>query len=100
MVTGATGISQGKGYTSVRLAFSAINANANQSGNQIEVKVGQSITETATATLQAGNWTSLAVYPTKSDVVIDANLVSAVVSLNGAKNVTIDGRVKFEGTCS
>jgi hypothetical protein len=98
MVTGATGIADGTGYDNVRIAFNAINANTNQSGRNIEVKIGASVTETTSATLQARNWSSLVLYPTKSDVTIDADMGLPVVSLNGAKNVTIDGRVNRSGS--
>jgi hypothetical protein len=45
------------------------------------------------------NYASVKIYPTASNVVINASNTAAVsfLTLNGAKNVTIDGRVHTEG---
>ena len=97
-IYGANSIADGTGYSSLKAAFDAINATANQSGKNIEVRIGASVTETATASLSNNNWNSLTIFPTAADLVIDANMGSAVIRLNGTKNVTLDGRVDKSGS--
>jgi hypothetical protein len=88
-------------YTTLKLAFDAINTNTNQSGNNIVITIAASTTETATASLtgQATNsWTTLKIYPTTSGLSITGNLAAPLIDLNGADNVTIDGRVNATGS--
>jgi hypothetical protein len=94
-VTGST--SADGNYTRLALAFTAINS-ASQSGNNIVLTITSSTTETAIATLNAGSWTSLKIYPVTSGLSISGNLATPLINLNGASNVTIDGRVNATGS--
>lgn len=76
-------------FASLKDAFTAIN-NVDQAGKTIQVLVKANTTETASAILNAGNWTSLLVRP-QGKVTITSNF-SQMIHLNGADNVTIDGR--------
>ena len=94
-VTGSTGADGA--YTRLGLAFTAINGTA-QTGNNIVVTISANSTETAAATLNAGAWTTLKIYPTVTGLTISGNLSTPLIDLNGADNVTIDGRVNSTGT--
>jgi len=89
--TGANGT-----YAQLNLAFTAINGAA-QTGNNIVVTITASTTETASAVLNAGAWASLKIYPTAPTLSISGNLAAPLIDLNGADNVTIDGRVNQAG---
>ena len=93
-VTGSTGADGN--YTRLGLAFTALNGTA-QTGNSIVVTITGNTTETAVAQLTAGTWTSLVIYPTVSGLSITGNLTTPLINLNGADNVTIDGRVGQAG---
>lgn len=82
-------------YSTLSAAFTAINGGA-QTGAAINVELSASFTETAAATLNAGAWSSVLVYPT-SPVVISGSITTAIIKLNGADNVTIDGRIGGSG---
>ncbi|MFT3753971.1 MAG: choice-of-anchor Q domain-containing protein [Paludibacter sp.] len=97
-VTGANGINNGTGYFTLKTAFDAINAQANQAGKNIIVAVVGSTEETATASLNSGNWTGLSIYPTASGLSISGNLDAAMINFNGADKVTIDGRMNATGS--
>ncbi len=97
-VSGANTIIDGTEYPTLKAAFDAINATANQSGRDIEIKINLSTTETARATLNNKNWNSLVIYPTNTDLRVEGNLTDAIIRLNGARNVTIDGRVNKTGS--
>jgi M6 family metalloprotease-like protein len=84
-------------YATLKLAFDAINA-FSQTGNNVVVKVKGSTTEILSASLRAGTWTSLIVYPTVSGLSITGNINGPLVDLSGANNVTIDGRVNMSGS--
>lgn len=94
-VTGAEPSTNGN-YSTLKAAFDAINLIA-QTGNSIVIKVGMSTAETATAALNAGAWTSIIMYPTNAGKFIGGNLAAPLINLNGASNVTIDGRVNQSG---
>ena len=52
-----------------------------------------STTEDATATLNQGAWTSLKMYTTKAGIYVSGDIAGVpILNLNGADNVTIDGR--------
>jgi len=97
-VYGANIITDGTGYSTMKEAFDAINATPSQANREIEIKIGASVTEIATASLSDNNWKSLVIFPTTADLVIDADMGSAVIRLNGANNVSIDGRVNESGS--
>ena len=78
-------------------AFSAINAQ-NQTGKTITVTIAKSsLAETGANALNAGLWTSINIYPTGSSVIISGNVAGPLINLNGADNVTIDGRIGATG---
>jgi hypothetical protein len=89
-------------YTSLKLALDAINAGTHQ--GVVEVKIATSLSDNQSAILyQSGynstsSYTSLAIYPTATNLVYDASLAGVLLDLNGADNVTIDGRVNRTGS--
>ncbi len=83
-------------YPTLSSAFNAVNSGSLT--GQLEFKIISSFTETATATLSTSgsggaNYTSVLIYPTVPGVIISANLSGGLIVLDGADNVTIDGRV-------
>lgn len=90
----------GANYTTLRQAFEAVNAGT--LNGQIILQLTGSTTEIASAKLNAsgsGNasYTSIVIYPTLSGLSISGNLTSTLFELNGADNVTLDGRVNRTG---
>lgn len=88
-------------YSNLKLAFDKINDGTHR--GVIDVKIFENITETTSAILNASgngsaNYTSIAIYPAVAGVTVSANLNSAMIQLNGADNVTIDGRVNQAGS--
>lgn len=87
-------------YTTLGAAFTAIN-NGVVSGDII-VQITKSTVETGTITLNKSyspaNYTSILIYPTVAGLSITANVNGSFIVLNGATNVTIDGRVNQAGT--
>ncbi|MEI6060779.1 MAG: T9SS type A sorting domain-containing protein, partial [Bacteroidota bacterium] len=79
-------------------AFIAINAQ-NQTGKTITVTIKKnSKSEAGTNSLNAGAWTSLTLYPTTPGITISGSVAGPLINLNGADNVTIDGRVGAAGS--
>jgi hypothetical protein len=79
-------------------AFQAINA-ADQAGKDIVLRLGcSSQAETGTYSLNAGNWSSLTIYPVTPGVVITGNSGGPFITLDGADRVTIDGRLNQSGS--
>ena len=77
----------------LKLAFDAINANGTQSGNLITVTIIADTIETASAVLNqpsVSSWTSLKIKPNGARTV-SGTIAGALIDLNGADNVTIDG---------
>jgi hypothetical protein len=102
-VSGANGITDNTTYPNLGAAFTAINAQTNQSGKNIEIKISGNIDEDQNngSTLNAGTWTTLKIYPTATATITGPSNLSnnkAVISLNGADNVTIDGRINQTGS--
>jgi len=96
-VSGAHESSNGT-YAKLSLAFAAINGYA-QTGNNIVITITSSQTaESGSATLNAGAWTSLTIYPTASGLSISGSVGGPLIDLNGADHVTIDGRVNQSGS--
>ena len=95
-------------YSTLKAAFDAINAGIHQ--GVITVKINNSTTETAAAVLNASgtygkapssgssSYTSINMYPTTTGLSISGNLATPLIDLNGADNVTIDGRVNATGS--
>ncbi len=93
------------GYATLKAAFDAINAGTHT--GSINVKVCGDTTETATASLDASgvgstSYTDVTVRPVGGARTIQGSLsgtsAGAIVKLNGADNVTIDGRQGGTGT--
>jgi len=89
-------------YPNLRLAFASINDGVHK--GTITVKVHQSITDNNVAVLfengynGTASYTGVLVYPTVSGLMLNGNVAGATIDLNGADNVTIDGRVNATGT--
>lgn len=89
-------------YANIGDAFTAIN-NGYHRGD-IEVKILRSITEPFATSLNASGsgsaqYARVIIYPTAANVVVSASFdYSALISLNGADNVTIDGRINASGS--
>lgn len=82
-------------YNTVKEAFDKINDGTHT--GEIIVKVHGSTTETASANLNASDsgsssYTSVLIYPMASGLSVSGSLNAALIDLNGADNVTIDGR--------
>jgi hypothetical protein len=98
-VTGSSG-ADGT-YVNLRMAFVAINSHGTQSGNNIIITISASITDNNTAVLNqptTSSWNTLTVYPTVSGLVLSGSVAGPLIDLNGADNVTIDGRVNASGS--
>ena len=82
-------------YFTLKAAFDAINAGTHQ--GVIGISINSNITESATASINASgsgsaSYASISVQPSGGAArTITGNLNSALVLLNGADNVTIDG---------
>ncbi|MCX6248682.1 MAG: hypothetical protein NTW10_13240 [Bacteroidetes bacterium] len=87
-------------YSTLKLAFDAINANSVQTGMTIAITITSNTTEIASAVLNGNgtSWTSLSICPTTTGLSVSGNLASPLIDLNGAANVTIDGRVNASGS--
>lgn len=88
-------------YTNLRSAFAKINDGTHQ--GTIVITITDNSTDNATAVLNASgsgsaNYSSVLIYPTVAGKSIDANINAPVIQLNGADNVTIDGRLNATGT--
>jgi hypothetical protein len=99
-VTATAGILGPTDYGTLKAAFDAINAGTHQ--GYITIKLNASTTESSSAVLKASgsgssNYTAVNIYPTASGVVISGNLQYPLIDLDGADNVTIDGRVNASG---
>ena len=95
-------VGSGGNFTTLSSAFTAIN-NGTLTGDIILQIISSTITETTTATLNASgsgsaNYNSVTIFPTIDSCVIAGNLAAPLIDLNGARNVTIDGRVNRTGT--
>ena len=93
--------SSGATYSTLKAAFDAINAGTVT--GTITIQVVANTTETASAVLNASgsgsaSYSSVNIYPTLTGLTISGNLASPLVDLNGADNITIDGRVNASGS--
>ena len=89
------------GYTTLKLAFDAVNAGTYT--GDLDIKINGSSTETVSAVLNASgtgsaSYASVHLYPTVSGLSINGSLATPLIDLNGADNVIIDGRVNGLGT--
>ena len=94
-VTGASGTAGP--YTTLKDAFDAINGSS-QSGNTISIKISGTTTETASAVLNAGAWTSLSIAPIGGSASVLGSLAAPLIDLSGADNVILDGRIGGVGS--
>jgi len=89
-------------YSTLKGAFDAINAGTHT--GTLEIKIAGSTTETAAAILNASgtgasSFTTIHIYPTQTGLSItNSGSLNELIDLNGADNVTIDGRVNATGT--
>jgi hypothetical protein len=95
-----TGGTMREAYTTLKDAFDDINSAA-WTGD-LTVKILKNTYETATANLLASgsgpSYTRVHIYPTKAGVTVAGSLNAPLVRLQGADNVSIDGRVNATGT--
>lgn len=78
-------------YATLSDAFIAINANA-QTGNNVIINIDGNTTETISAVLNDGGWTSLTIRPNGGAArTISGAIATNLIDLNGCDNVTIDG---------
>ncbi len=87
-------------YRTLKGAFDALNAGTHQGA--VTVTINQDTVETATASLNASatgaaNYASVLVQPAGGLRSITGSIAGAVIRLNGADNVTIDGRIGGAG---
>lgn len=99
-VTATAGTTGPTSYTTLKGAFDAINAGTHQGA--ITISVTGNTTETATASLNTSaspsSYTSVLIKPTTT-ATISGNLnAAAVIKLNGADYVTIDGSIATGGS--
>ncbi len=95
-------------YNTLKEAFDAINIGTHK--GDINISINTSTTETATAILyqtkksmgggKKSDYNYVNIVPTTQGVSIGGNFSGALIQLNGADNVTIDGRVNFTGTAN
>lgn len=88
-------------YPTLKDAFDKINDGTHQ--GVLTIKINDSTTETSSAILNASgigssNYSSVNIYPTKTGLSISGDIDEPLIDLNGADNVTIDGRVNATGT--
>src|ERR1035437_1692210 len=98
--TGTVG-TNGAEFATLKAAFDYINI-GNFSGN-ITLHIIDNTVEGATAVLYKSghgglsNYTSVTIYPTSPSLTIRGNIDGPLIDLNGADNITIDGRVNQSG---
>jgi len=98
-VTATAGTVGPTAYLTLKDAFDAINLGTHQGA--ITISLTGSTTETASAVLNSGAvlpavYTSVGITATVP-VTISGNILGAIIKLNGADNVTIDGRIAGAG---
>lgn len=84
-------------FATLASAFSSINA-YDQTGKNILVRIIGNTTEPASATLNTGAWTTLKIFPTVANLTLTGSIAAPLIDLNGADNVTLDGRVNQTGS--
>ncbi len=94
-------VGSGGDYATLKAAFDAINAGTVT--GSITLQIISSITDNNTAALSASgtgsaNYTSVLMYPTASGYTLSGSVLNPLIALNGADNVTIEGRVNASGS--
>jgi len=98
-VTSTSGL-YSSGYNTIKEAFDDINDGVFKGA--VTLQINSDVTETATAKLNASgtgnaNYSSVIIYPKVENVSITGNFGGALIALDGADNVSIDGRVNQSG---
>lgn len=88
-VTVSGAVSGNGNYSTLGAAFMAIGTS--QTGANIAIAITANTTETAIASLGAGDWASVRITPSGGAWTISGDLPSELIKLDGADNVTIDG---------
>lgn len=96
----ATSGSSGTTYTTLKAAIDAINAGTHK--GDVTILVNANTTESSAMTLNysgsgSANYSSILLYPTAAGVVISGSISGNMIALNGADNITFDGRVNQAG---
>ena len=99
-VNATVGVTQAY-YSSLKGAFDKINDGTHR--GEIDIKINDNTTESSSAILNASgngnaNYNTVIIYPTKTGLSISGNLAEPLIDLNGADNVTINGRVNGIGS--
>ena len=88
-------------YASLNAAFTAINGGVIHTGGAITIDVCGNTVEGASAILNASGtgptYSSITIAPVGGARTITGSIVGAIIKLNGADNVTIDGRIAGAG---
>lgn len=100
-ITASIGTTGPTNYSTLGEAFAKINDGTHKGA--IEIRINASTTETAVAVLNASgsgsaSYTGINIYPTTTGLSISGALATPLINLNGADNVTIDGRVNATGS--
>ncbi|MFZ4723927.1 MAG: T9SS type A sorting domain-containing protein [Paludibacter sp.] len=90
----------GADYSTLKSAFDAVNSGSIT--GIIELQITGSTSETSSAVLNSSgtgsaSYTLVVVYPTSSGLKISGSFIGTIIDLDGADNVTIDGRVNHSG---
>lgn len=88
-------------YSNLKGAFDQINEGKHQGA--IDIYIQESVVETSAAVLNASgsgnaNYASVYIRPTNTGISISGDIATPLIDLNGADNVTIDGRVNATGS--
>lgn len=96
-VSGSNG-TDGSSYTNLRSAFAAISG-ADQTGKTILVTLDQpTIVEDTTVVMMNNGWSSLTIRPSVPGVTVTGAINGPLIRMEGAANITIDGRVDGTGS--
>ncbi|MBS1552536.1 MAG: hypothetical protein JST15_10780 [Bacteroidetes bacterium] len=79
------------GYASLDLALAQVGVAPNTGTVEVRINTGHVLT--ASATIGNSNFTSCKIFPTAVVAITSATLNASMILLNGADNVTIDGRL-------
>ncbi len=99
-VTASSGTSESY-YSSLKSAFDEINSGKHQ--GSINILIQKSTVENNTAKLLGSgtgytSYSDVTIYPSTTGLSISGDLYTPLIDLNGADNVTIDGRVNSTGS--
>lgn len=91
-------------YPNLRIAFDSINIGKHTGALTVIITASHVLDNTAVL-YQSGinlagtsNYTSVNIYPASSGIVVSGSIGSTLIELNGADNITIDGRVGATGS--